>query len=314
MTIQTVIITAQAGGITQSATLEVEPGSALQLVSLAVTPSGIQGGRNLSATATLSGPATAGVVAIQLASDNNAVKPPATLTIPFNQTSGTVTIPTSVVNNTETANITATFGRNTQTSTVTMNPPFILALSDSSVTGGASVTGSITLGGPAPAGGLTVSLKSTDVSVQAPAVVNVAANQSSASFTINTTMVTASRAVTISATSPSYPGVTQTVSLAVNPPTAVTLSNLTISPTTVKGGASATGIVTLAAPALAGGTVVTLKTSAPFYSQIPLVATVSGGATTASFQIGTTAVPAKQNVTITATYGGVSKAATLTIQ
>src|SRR5260370_14936150 len=196
---RTVIITAEAGGITQSATLEVEPGSALQLVSLAVTPSGIQGGRNLSATATLSGPATAGVVAIQLASDNNAVKPPATLTIPFNQTSGTVTIPTSVVNNTETANITATFGRNTQTSTVTMNPPFILALSDSSVTGGASVTGSITLGGPAPAGRLTVSLQSTGVSVQAPPVVNIAANQSSASFTLNTTLATARRAVTISA-------------------------------------------------------------------------------------------------------------------
>ena len=59
---------------------------------------------------------------------------------------------------------------------------------------------------------------------------------------------------------------------------------------------------------------VTLKTSAPFYTQIPLVATVPGGATTASFQVGTTAVPTKQMVTITATYGGVSKAAVLTIQ
>jgi uncharacterized protein (TIGR03437 family) len=311
---QSVTITAQAGASTQTAALEIDPANALQLASFAISPPSIQGGLNLSATATMSGPASAGGVTIQVASDNTAVKPPATLAIPFGQTSATIPIPTSVVNTTQTANITASYARNTQTSTITVLPPFALALSDSSVAGGGSVTGSIALAEPAPASGLTISLKSTDASVQVPAVVSVAANQSAVSFPIGTTPVTASRSATISATSPSYPGFTQTVSLAVIPPSAVTLSNLTISPAVVSGGVGATGMVTLTAPAPAGGLVVTLKTNAPFYTQIPLVVTVPAGLTGASLQISTTAVPSAQTVTITATYGGVSKAATLKIQ
>ena len=313
-TTQTVTITAQAGAVTQTATLEIDPANALQLASFEVSPPSIQGGRSLSATATMSGPATAGGVAIQLASDNTAVKPPTTLTIPFGQTSATIAIPTSLVNTSQTANLTATFGRNTLISTITVNPPFALALTASSVTGGTSVGASITLAEPAPATGLTIALKSTDGSAQAPAVVSVPANQSTASFTIGTTPVSASRAVTISATSSAYPGFTQTVSLAVNPAGAVTLSSFTISPAVVTGGVAATGVVTLTEPAPPGGIVMTLKTSAPFYTQIPLVLTVPAGMTTASFQISTSAVLATQTVTITATYGSVSKAATLKIQ
>jgi uncharacterized protein (TIGR03437 family) len=311
---QTVTITAQAGASTQTAALEIDPANALQLASFAITPPGIQGGLNLSATATLSGSATAGGVTIQIVSDNAAVKPPATLAIPFGQTSATITIPTSVVNTPQTANITATYGRNTQTSTITVNPPFVLALSDSSVTGGVGVSGSITLAQPAGISGLTISLKSTDASVQVPAVVSIAANQSGGTFTINTSPVTASRAVTISATSQSYPGFTQTASLAVIPPQAVTLSNLTISPAVVAGGVAATATLTLTATAPASGLVVTLKTNAPFYTQIPLILTVPAGSTGASFQISTTTVSSAQMVTITATYGGVSKSATLKIQ
>jgi uncharacterized protein (TIGR03437 family) len=314
ITTQTVTITAQAGTVTQTAALEITPANALQLTSFAIAPASIQGGRNLSATATMSGQATAGGVTIQIASDNAAVKPPATLAIPFGQTSATISIPTSLVNTPQTASLTATYGRNTQTSTITVNPPFVLALSDSSVTGGVGVTGSITLAEPAGISGLTISLKSTDTSVQVPAVVSIAANQSTASFAINTTTVTASRSATISATSPSYAGFTQSVSLAVNQPSAVTLSNLTISPAVVSGGVAATGMVTLTAAAPAGGLVVTLKTNAPFYTQIPLVVTVQAGLTGSSFQISTTTVPSAQTVTITATYGGVSKAATLKIQ
>jgi len=311
---QNVTITAQAGAASQTATLEVDAPNAVRLASFAVSPPAVQGGANFSATATLTGPAPAGGASIQLASDNGAVKPPATLTVPFGQTSATIAIPTAQVTTMQTANISANFAGGSQTATVTVNPPFTLSLSASTVTGGASVTGTIALPQPAPLLGLTISLKASDASVQVPPLISIAPGQSSVTFTVNTTPVPSSRAVTISAASPSFAGFTQAVSLAVNPVATAALSSLTISPTKVTGGSTASGTVTLTAPAPVTGFTVTLKTNAPFYTQIPPTVMVPGGQTTASFQIGTASVPSTQTVTITAANGGVSKAATLTIQ
>src|SRR5437588_457749 len=98
----------------------------------------------------------------------------------------------------------------------------------------------VTLTGPAPtAGGATVTLSSSNTAAATvPASVLVAAGANTATFTISTSPVAASTAVTISGT---Y-GVTKTAILTVNPPT---LSTLTLNPTTVTGGGTSTGTVTL---------------------------------------------------------------------
>jgi hypothetical protein len=71
------------------------------------------------------------------------------------------------------------------------------------------------LNGPAPAGGVTVSLSSSDPTATVPGLVTIPAGSNiSPQFTITTTSVTANVSVTVSAT---YNGVTKTAMLTVTP-------------------------------------------------------------------------------------------------
>ena len=76
-----------------------------------------------------------------------------------------------------------------------------LALQPSKVAGGTRATGSIALTAPAPAGGLVVTLASSNTSYATlPASVTIAAAASSATFPIDTATTRKNRSVTISAT------------------------------------------------------------------------------------------------------------------
>jgi len=81
------------------------------------------------------------------------------------------------------------------------------------VVGGTSAQGTVTLSGPAPAGGAVVSLASSDPSTTVPATVTVPANSLSANFTITTAAVGAVTQLNISG---SYSGNAQ-ASFTVNP-------------------------------------------------------------------------------------------------
>src|SRR3989441_1274743 len=106
-----------------------------------------------------------------------------------------------------------------------------LRVDPSSVTGGDSSTGTVTLTAPAPAGGAQVALSSSDPSVASvPDSVAVPAGATSASFTVTTSSVSTSTPVTISG---SYSGTTQGASLTVTPPT---LTSLSLSPSSVTAG------------------------------------------------------------------------------
>jgi parallel beta-helix repeat protein len=90
------------------------------------------------------------------------------------------------------------------------------------------------------------------------------------------------------------------------------LSALTISPSTVKGGKSAAGAVYISAPAPSGGIVVALSDNSAS-ATVPNSVTVPAGQTTATFAIATKHVPRTSVVTITATYGGVTRSASITL-
>ena len=185
-----------------------------------------------------------------------------------------------------------------------------VSVSPTSVVGGNSSQGTVTLTAAAPTG-TVVSLSSANATVAAaPASVTVAAGATSATFTITTTAVTASTPVTISAT---FAGVTRTAVLTVNPPPAASsLSLLTVNPTSVTGGSASTGTVTLtAAPASAA--VVTLSSSNATVASVPASVTVAAGALTANFSIATTAVATATSVTITGAFGGASRTASLSV-
>ena len=188
-----------------------------------------------------------------------------------------------------------------------------LALNPASVVGGNSSTGTVTLSGPAPAGGAQVTLSSSNTTAaRVFASVTVAAGATSATFTASTSAVAASTLVTISAT---YGGVSRTASLTVQPvpPPAPTLASLTLNPTSVVGGLqSSRGTVTLSAPAPAGGVQVTLSSSNGAAS-VPSGVFIPAGAGSASFTVNTSAVLTSTSATISARYNGTTRTATLEV-
>jgi hypothetical protein len=99
--------------------------------------------------------------------------------------------------------------------------------------------------------------------------------------------------------------------LTVNPPKATSLS---VSPNPVKGGTNATGTVILECAAPAGGMSVTLLSTNPAAAN-PTVAkiTILAGKDRGTFAIKTSAVTATKRVTIKATAGGATTAATLVV-
>jgi len=186
-----------------------------------------------------------------------------------------------------------------------------LALNPASVVGGNSSTGTVTLSGPAPAGGAQVTLSSSNTTAaRVFASATVAAGATSATFTASTSAVAASTLVTISAT---YGGVSRTASLTVQPvpPPAPTLASLTLNPTSVVGGLqSSRGTVTLSAPAPLGGVQVALSSSNGAAS-VPSGVFIPAGASSASFTVNTSAVLTSTSATISARYNGTTRTATL---
>jgi len=190
--------------------------------------------------------------------------------------------------------------------------PSSLTVSPTSVTGGNSSTGTVTLSGAAPSGGAQVALSSNNGAASVSSSVIVPAGATSATFTVSTSAVAASTTVTISA---NYSGATRSASLTVTPapPPPPTLSSVALNPTSVRGGNSSTGTVTLSGAAPAGGAPVALSSSNTTAARVPSSVTVAAGATSATFTVSTTAVAAVTTVTISASYGGVTQTASLSV-
>jgi hypothetical protein len=91
------------------------------------------------------------------------------------------------------------------------------------------------------------------------------------------------------------------------------ISSLTLSPTSVLGGSPSTGTVTLRTAAPAGGAVVSLSSSATAVATLPPSVTVPAGSTTQTFTVTSYPVGASSSATITASYSGWTKTATLTV-
>ena len=208
----------------------------------------------------------------------------------------------------------ASYNGSTEVATLTVMPPpptvTSLRLSPSTVVGGSTSTGTVTLSRVAPPGGVVVAIGSSKPAVAgAPTTVAVAAGQWSASFAISTTAVPAGTSAVISA---SYNGgAPKTATLTVTLPAT---SSLTLSPSTVVGGASVSGTVTLSGPAPSAGIVVMLTSSRPSQAAVPRSVTVAAGQRSATFNVTTAPVTADTTAWISGTYRGATKGATLTIK
>jgi hypothetical protein len=94
---------------------------------------------------------------------------------------------------------------------------------------------------------------------------------------------------------------------------APTLSAVSVNPASVTGGTSSQGTVTLTSAAPAGGFAVSLSSSNTSAATVPATVTLAQGAASATFAIPTSVVTTSTLATITASTGGVTRTATLTV-
>ena len=191
-------------------------------------------------------------------------------------------------------------------------------LTPSSVVGSTQTEVNVTLapGAVAPSGSVPLSISSSNTSVATvPSGVRIIAGMSNVRFKINTSRVTSVRTVTI--TVGTGRGSSRTATLTVTPPTEpLALGSVQLQPSAVFGGNSATGIVNLTTGnvAPAGGSIVSITNDNPNLVTTPFNVTIPAGQTSATFLIQTRQTGLTTPVTITGTYGGFSRTATLTVE
>ena len=407
----TVTISVSGGGVTLSHPLTLYP-SLPALTSLSVSPTSVAGGTSATGTVRIASPAPSVGVAVNLGSNLPlTASVPRSVTIPGGATSADFTV-TTFPADTTTVQLSAALDNVFQFDAITVSRPApapslsAVTVNPTSVAGGNSSTGTVALTGPAPSGGVVVSLSDNSSATSVPASITVPAGSTSANFTITTTSVTASTSAAISGV---FGGVTRTATLAVTPaapsapslvapangatvappvtldwnnvtnatsyevqvdntstisapfvanPTVTasqvtltdapaqtlwwrvraqnaagvfgpfsstrrftpqaasgpaTLSSVSVSPSTVVGGNSATGTATLSAAAPTGGALVSLSSSNTAVATVPANVTIAAGATSATFTTATSGVAGSTSVTISATHGTVTRTAALTV-
>ena len=266
------------------------------------------GGAGALGTVNLAAAAPVGGLTVSLTSGNPAVASvPASIVVPANARSANFPITTTVVPDTALQLITASFGAETLQNSLTVDPLLSgIGLSTTTVSAGVGITGAIFLNASAPAGGAVITLVSTDTTLaNVPPTVTVPAGLARVNFPITTSQVTSAKTVKIKA---SYAGHTVEAALNVVP----AIAHVEFSPATINGGGFDVFSVTLSTPAPAGGAVVMLTNSNP--TAAPLASNqiiVPAGQTYG--QTGFVAGAGPASAIITASYGGDSKSATLTV-
>jgi hypothetical protein len=304
-------VTASYSGLSQTAPLTITP-PAIAISSVAVNPASVTGGTSATGTVTLTGAAPTGGTSVALSSNSASATVPATVTITAGSTTATFNVTTGTVASSVSATLTVSYGGLSKTAAVTVTPPPVaissVAVNPASVTGGTSATGTVTLTGAAPTGGVSVALSSNSASATIPATVTVAAGSTTATFSVSTSTVESSVLATVTA---SYSGLSKTAAVTITPPPVAILS-VVVNPASVTGGTSATGTVTLTGAAPTGGISLALSSNSAS-AMVPATVTVAAGSTTASFSVATSTVGSSVLATLTAGYSGLSKTSVLTV-
>jgi len=267
--------------------LTVNPASgtlAITITSFTLAPGSVTGGNNSVGTVVLSSAAPATGQSVTLASNNTtAATVPAGFTIAAGATSGTFNVTTLAVTAAASVSITATLSSGSNMSAgLTVSPPVAapvvttLSFNPASVVSGQTATGTVTLSGIAPAGGISVILTSANpAALPVPASVSVAAGQSTQTFLVTAGAVSSATPVTVTATSGAASATASlivTLALSLNPSSltfAGTLDTLTSSPESV----------TLTNNTSTSVALTSIAASADFGQANNCPATLAGGAT-----------------------------------
>jgi hypothetical protein len=184
---------------------------------------------------------------------------------------------------------------------VTPTALYSLSLAPSTVCGCKNTIGRVTLTGPAPAGGVTVSLSDTHSNAAVPPSVLVPAGATTAQFTITTTPVAAITNGLVTAT---YAGVTKSATLSVRP---IGVAALALSPEVVLGPSPVTATVTLECAAGPSPITVSLSSTNPAVANpaVPAI-TIPVSSITGTFRVNTVDVSVSSSAIIRATANGLT--------
>jgi hypothetical protein len=301
------------------------PAPAPTLAGVSLRDPVIVGGSTTIGTVTLTGPAPPGGASVWVngSMEGQVVTPPGGVTVPAGSRSADFTITAPHVNFPYWVLIQAAYGSGTNGMQAALmqidpgppGPPevFAIGVNPNAVTSGTPVRGTVGLAQPAPVGGATVFLSSSDAAAQVPASVTIPAGNSANSFTITTGSVINATSVSITA-STSGSNTTKTAWLNIGPDPNADVVLLSVSPSVsgTTGGNSIPATLFLNGNAPAGGAVVEMTSSNSAAAQVPASVTIPGGQGWANFTITTSPVTTDTSVTITGNYG-VTQSAVITV-
>jgi hypothetical protein len=294
-----------ASGCSDTATTTT-PTTTLALASIVLSQVSVLGGTSVTGILTLNGNAPTGGAPITLSSSTASVTVPASITIPEGSNNISFSITTTAV--AASTVITASYAGASQTATLTTTVVIVpalqsLYLSSPVATSGVPLQGTVTLTSPAPTGGLIVNLSSSSPSVTLPSAILVPFGITVQAFQIGIAPSASTASTTITA---SYAGVSFSAPLTIGQ------LALSIGLPSVAGGLPDTGIVSLPTPAPGGGAAVALTSNSP-NAMVPASVIIPAGSMSQSFTIATVLSPPTTTATISATYGGVSQTANVTV-
>lgn len=298
---------ATTGALTANGTVTIDVRHGVREVN--IIPAAFTGGSPVPCSVAMSGVATDVAGDIVAITYLTGLGGPSTVNVPQSDSYAVFTITSTPVASATIRTIQATYDGVTVSDNATVIPYAPLSVTATSTTlyGGQSTQGRVTINGRAGPGGVVVALEDNGPYITVPASVTVPEGSTSATFTIWTNNPPAFRTGVITAR---IPPAHRTLIMSINP---VFLSSLSVSPTSVVGGNPSTGTVRSNVGAPPGGLLVSLSDSSSFAS-VPANVTIPAGNTSATFTVTTLAVASSTNVTITGYGNGVGRTATLTVR
>jgi hypothetical protein len=192
------VITASNGTLSASATLTVERS---EPIVATFSPSSVTGGQAATLTITLQNPAGSGGAVLTLSSNNSALMPRGSVTIPAGGTTVSLGVATGPVSTSTLCTLTVSDSSGqTSPAQITVIPPIVLSASavSSPIVSGQTAYALVNLTGAAPAGFKVACSSGTPSAASIPASFTFPTGQPTALIPITTTAVTTQTQVTIS--------------------------------------------------------------------------------------------------------------------
>src|SRR5665213_309500 len=288
---QTATLTVSLNGISRTATISLVVPS---LSALVCSPSTL--GSNQAATCTVLLNANVAIPAIvALASTRAALQIPASVTVPAGSSTAIFSAITTTITSNDQAAVTATLNGQARTTNLSLVASFqisSLTCAPISLTSNGSTVCTAVLTQPA-VNGATIAVSSSLNALTVPSAVTIASGQTSVSFIATAGVITTASVANISVTLNG-----QNLSAQVQLNTAVQLSTISCSPSSVPSLGTVTCTVSLTSASLNPG--VLAITANNSYLTAPTSVVVAAGKTSANFQVDANVVASPQTVILTA--------------